>query len=123
MSTSLRAIRGGIGVPENDRESIRRATLSLIEAVISDNFIGTSDVKCLWFTVTPDLTADIPPLALREEGRMDIPSLCAVEADWNGCPQRTIRVLALVRLPEEAAVQHVFLEGASRDRPRLNDDD
>lgn len=119
MNAHLRAIRGGIGVSENSPESIRQATLILIDAVISENHIDKSDVECLWFTVTSDLTADIPPLALREKGSIDVPALCAVEADWDGGAPRTIRVLALVRLPEGAVVQHVYLEGASRDRPSL----
>ncbi|MEV7652483.1 MULTISPECIES: chorismate mutase [Micrococcaceae] len=121
MNITLRAIRGGVSVPENDRGSIQRATLSLIDAVITENHIDKSDMECLWFTVTSDLTADIPPLALREEGGIDVPALCAAEADWEGCAPRTIRVLALVRLAENTVVQHVYLEGASRDRPSLED--
>lgn len=113
----MRAIRGGIVVAEDSRDAIGEATIGLIKAILEANGLNQGGIECLWFTVTPDLRSEIPPLALRERGGFDVPALCAVEADWSRQPARTIRVLALARLPADAVVEHVFRGGASRDRP------
>ena len=116
VSYPLRAIRGGTGVREDSKEAIRHATMSLFAGIIKENSLAWSDVECLWFTMTSDLTSEIPPLVLREEG-INIPALCAAETEWQGQPQRTIRVLALARIAENVEIQHVFQKGASRNRP------
>ena len=90
--------------------------MSLVDAVLKENSLAWSDIECLWFTMTSDLTSEIPPLVLREAG-IDVPALCAAEANWRGQPERTIRVLALARVPEGVSVRNVFQDGASRDRP------
>lgn len=119
MSGRLRAIRGGIGLLDDSRDLIRRASKELIQAIVDENGLDYADLECLWFTVTPDLKSDIPPLALREQIGINIPSLCAVEADWEGQPEKTIRVLALARFGRETDVRHVFRDGASPERPSV----
>ncbi|WP_104129671.1 chorismate mutase [Cryobacterium sp. N21] len=119
MSSQLRAIRGGIGLMNDSREVISRASKELIQAIVDENGLEYADLECLWFTVTPDLKSDIPPLALLEQMGINIPALCAVEADWEGQPEKTIRVLALARFDGEAAVQHVFRGGAGPERPNV----
>lgn len=120
MSTELRAIRGGTGVAADTREAIHRATLTLLDALLSENGLAQADVECLWWGMTTDLRADVPPLALREAG-IEIPSMCASDADFEGGPKRTIRVMALARVAEGRDVTHVFLEGASFNRPSAPD--
>lgn len=116
MGSELRAIRGGTGVAEDTREAIHRATFGLLDAILVENGLSHADVECLWWGMTTDLRADVPPLALREAG-IAIPSMCASDADFEGAPKRTIRVMALARLAEGREAKHVFLEGASFDRP------
>ncbi|WP_223830514.1 chorismate mutase [Nocardiopsis quinghaiensis] len=76
-----------------------------------------ADAECLWFTMTPDLTADVPPLVLCEHRMLDVPMLCASEPDWDGRVHHTIRVMALARVDAGREIDHVYLDGATRDRP------
>lgn len=112
-----RALRGGTGVREDSREAIAAATLTLVRELLARNRLAADDVECLWFTVTPDLTADIPPLVLREHRLLDVPVLCAAEPVWDGHAERTIRVMALARVDPGREIRNVYLSGASRDRP------
>ncbi|MDT0328564.1 chorismate mutase [Nocardiopsis lambiniae] len=114
----LGAIRGAVGVSDDTRPAIRDATARLVRRVMERDRLAPADVECLWFTMTPDLTADVPPLVLREEGILDVPALCAADPVWEGAPQRTIRVMALARIGDDLPVDHVHPEGAGRDRPR-----
>ncbi|PDP85669.1 chorismate mutase [Glycomyces fuscus] len=117
MSPVLRAVRGGTGVGGDTREAIASAVLALVRGVLDRNGLSPDDVECLWFTVTPDLTADVPPLVLREHRLLDVPVLCAAEPVWDGAPTRTVRLMALVRVAPGHEVRHVYLDGATRDRP------
>ncbi|ADH66626.1 MULTISPECIES: chorismate mutase [Nocardiopsis] len=118
MNPVLRAVRGGTGVAGDTREAIAAATLAMVRGVLDRNGLSPADVACLWFTVTPDLTADVPPLVLREHRLLDdVPALCAAEPVWDGAPRRTVRVMALARVEPGHEVRHVYLDGATRDRP------
>ncbi|MEY9212380.1 chorismate mutase [Thermobifida halotolerans] len=117
MSGTLRAVRGGTGVGGDTREAVAEATVRLVRELVDANRLAPADVECLWFTVTPDLTAEIPPLALRESRLLDVPMLCAAEPDWDGQAPHTIRVMALARLDGRREPRHVYLEGAGPQRP------
>lgn len=112
-----RAIRGAIGVAENAHEEIAHATVTLVEAVLRRNALEPSDVEALIFTMTPDLTANIPPLVLSEKGVLDVPCLCTAEPHWDGEMPRVIRLMAFVHRERTTPVEHVYLNGAAPTRP------
>ncbi|MEV6078389.1 chorismate mutase [Streptomyces sp. NPDC052069] len=112
-----RAIRGGVRVDANTREAIASATIALVGAVMERNGLRPDDIEALIFTMTADLTADIPPLVIAEQGVLDAPCLCMAEPRWDGEMPYVIRVLVFARRDRDEPVEHVYLAGASAARP------
>ncbi|MCS0602956.1 chorismate mutase [Streptomyces sp. LP11] len=117
MSGTVRAVRGATGVRADTRQDIRTATEDLVRELLGHNGLAAADVEALFFTVTPDLTADIPPLVLQERGVLNVPCLCSAEPRWDGEMPRVIRVMALVHADRDASLEPVYLSGAAATRP------
>ncbi|MFD3496971.1 chorismate mutase [Streptomyces sp. NPDC058676] len=117
MYSTVRAVRGAIRSDANTREAIARATVDLVDGVLQKNDLRPEDIEALMFTMTSDLTADIPPLVLAEQGVLDVPCLCAAEPRWDGEMPRVIRVMAFVRKGPDQPLEHVYLSGAAPTRP------
>ncbi|GAA2236306.1 chorismate mutase [Streptomyces amakusaensis] len=117
MSSTTRAIRGAIQVSANTHEDIAQATVTLVDAVMGKNGLESTDVEALFFTMTSDLTANIPPLAIVERGSVDAPCLCSAEPRWDGEMPRVIRLMALVHKGRDEALEHVYLNGTAPTRP------
>ncbi|MEO2215740.1 chorismate mutase [Chromobacterium vaccinii] len=114
----ISAIRGAIQVESDGAEAIRLATVSLFERVLSDNKLCDEQIVSLFFTITPDLMRELPPLAIGEAGWGHIPMLCAAEAVSDFYIPRMIRLLAHVcRDDTGQPVQHVYLNNAIASRP------
>lgn len=122
MHLTVRAVRGAVRPDANTREAIARATVDLVDAVLRKNGLRPADVEALMFTMTPDLTADIPPLVLAEQGVLDVPCLCAAEPRWDGEMPRVIRMMAFVRSGREHTLKPVYLGGAAPTRPSPDPD-
>ncbi|GGZ18687.1 chorismate mutase [Streptomyces nitrosporeus] len=114
---AARAIRGAVQVAADTHEEIEKATVALVREVLRKNGLDADGIEALFFTVTPDLTANIPPLALVEEGSFQVPSLCAAEPRWDGEMPRVIRVMAFVRKDRGEPIEHVYLNGTAATRP------
>ncbi|CDL83629.1 chorismate mutase [Xenorhabdus szentirmaii] len=113
----LVAIRGAVQVDFDTTESIASSTLLMIDEIISNNHLSITDFVSLFFTVTPDLTTELPPLVLYESG-IKIPSLCAVENNTSMMIPRVIRVMAHVQWPYgEQPHKHIYLPGTISSRP------
>ncbi|HEX2294605.1 MAG TPA: chorismate mutase [Actinomycetota bacterium] len=124
MSTNegkrLRALRGAITVPENDRAAIVAATSELLEALMARNGVDADDLVSMIFTATRDLDAEFPAIAARRLGLAHVPLLCSVELDVAGAMPRCVRVLVHLyteRGPDE--LQHVYLREARELRTDL----
>lgn len=115
---SMRAIRGAISVDANTAEAIRDAVSELVRAVCELNHLAPADVVSAIFTLTPDLDADFPARAARQEGWGAVPMLCAQEIPVPGAPRRICRLLVHARGRGEA-VRHVYLKDARALRPDL----
>lgn len=127
MSTNpqkrMRALRGAITVPGNDRDAIVAATGELLDAMITRNEVDPDDLVSMIFTATPDLDAEFPALAARRLGLAHVPLLCSVELDVQGAMPRCIRVLVHLYTERGAAeLQHVYLRDARELRADLADD-
>ena len=73
----------------------------------------------IWFTTTPDLTAEFPAAAARQLGWGDVPLMCAHEMAVPGSNPRSlarcIRVLLLVNTDVPAsAMRFVYLRGTEK---------
>ncbi|MDV2440616.1 chorismate mutase [Acinetobacter gerneri] len=111
------AIRGAIQIGDDSADEIREGTLKLIKKIFVDNLIGANDVISCFFTMSSDLTADLPPLILLEAG-IHIPSLCTSEHQTKYFIPKVIRILLLVHWKKiNKEPQHVYFTGISPNRP------
>jgi chorismate mutase len=110
---TVRAVRGAIQLTSTDRDAILEATAELVSEVMSRNELTTDDVISVWFTTTPDLTAEFPALAARKTGFHDVPLMCACEIPVPGAMPRVVRLMAHIETDRpRSAIQHVYLRGA-----------
>lgn len=116
----MRAIRGATQVESDDRDLIVEATAELVEAVLARNGLLVDDVISVFFTTTPDLTAEFPAYAARLLGITDVPLLCATEIAVPGAMPRVLRLLAHIETDRpRAELRHVYLRGAAALRTDL----
>ena len=111
--TACWGIRGATTVEENTGEAIRTATTELLQTIVKENDLDTSQIAAAWFTTTQDLNSEHPALAARRMGWMRVALLCAHEMLVpDGLPM-CIRVLLMVNTdknPED--LKYVYLKGA-----------
>lgn len=104
----------------NDAVQIVARTEELLSRMVSENGILPGDVASAVFTVTEDLDAEFPAVAVRAlSGWADVPLLCAREIPAPGSLGRCVRILLHWNTDRSPAdVRHVFLRGARELRPR-----
>jgi chorismate mutase len=111
---AVRAVRGAIQVPANERSAILDGTSELVTEVMSRNKLTPDEVISVVFTATPDLTAEFPALAARALGFQEVPLLCCTEIGVPGALPRVVRLLMHVETDmARSAVQHAYLRGAT----------
>jgi chorismate mutase len=115
----LRALRGATTVDDNTADSILEGTEELLRAVLERNELSADDLVSCIFTTTDDLDAEFPAVAARRIGLSAVPLLGAREMNRPGALPRVIRVLVHCYVPEERAVQHVYLRDAVQLRQDL----
>ncbi|MDE9544602.1 chorismate mutase [Xenorhabdus bovienii] len=117
----MRAIRGAIQVPEDTSNDIKRSTLLIMREIITKNELQHLDLVSCFFTVTPDLTSELPPLIIYEAGWKNLPTLCALEVKTPMMIPRMIRVLIHVQwYHENRELSHIYLPEALSSRPILS---
>jgi chorismate mutase len=115
----LRAIRGATSVDADDAAAIVDGTAQLLREMLERNRLAAADLVSVFFTATPDLTADFPAVAARRLG-IEAPLLGAQEMAVPGSVPRCVRVLMHFYGSIEE-VQHVYLGEAQRLRQDLTD--
>ncbi len=113
-----RGVRGATTCEENTREAILAATRELLTQIIERNGILIDDVASVFFTTSPDLTAEFPAAAARELGWNHVAMLCAHEMSVPHGLRYCIRVMIhwnTDKRPEE--IRHVYLHRAVHLRP------
>jgi chorismate mutase len=115
-----RGVRGATTVPKNDSASISDRTLELLSILVSTNGLRPEELACAIFTVTEDLDAEFPAMAVRSlTGWEEVPLLCGREIPVPGSLSRCVRVLLHWNTPKaQSEVHHAFLRGARELRPR-----
>jgi len=117
---AARGIRGAITTSANEREAIVAATSRLLREIVERNALRLEDIGAIFFTTTPDLTAEFPAAAARELGWHDVPLLCGHEMSVPGRLDKCVRVMMLVNVDvAQSAIRHVYLDGAMSLRPDL----
>jgi len=115
---SVRGIRGATVAAADTPEAIRAATRELLLALTEANGLLPDDVASIIFTLTPDLTAEVPARAARELGWHDAALMCMAEMNAAGGLERCIRVLIhwnSDKAPDQ--IHHVYLHAAGQLRP------
>src|SRR5215467_8264703 len=119
----VRGIRGAITAANNEREAIVQATSRLLREIIERNAVQVEDIGAIFFTTTPDLTAEFPAAAARELGWNDVPLLCGHEMSVPGRLDKCVRVMMLVNVDvAQSKIRHVYLDGATSLRPDLENE-
>jgi chorismate mutase len=117
-SPVCRGVRGATTAASDTREDILAATRDLLEEIVAANQLNPEDLASIFFTMTPDLTAEYPALAARQLGWVEVPLLCAQEIEKPGALARTIRVLLHwnTTMPQHE-IKHIYINGAEVLRP------
>ena len=115
------AIRGATTVNSNNKEEILKETSILIETIISKNNLSTEDIISICFTMTKDLDAVYPAVAVRELLNIsDTPLLNYEEKYIKGSLEKCIRVMVNVNSDKSKnEVKHIYLNEAKRLRPDI----
>lgn len=117
----VRAIRGAT-TAENTRESILDAAREMIEEIISKNDLKIEDLVCIMFSLTPDLNAVFPAVAVRELGICNVPLMDYAQPDVQNALKGCVRVMILTNSDKSLDdMHHVYLRGAKVLRPDLAD--
>lgn len=116
-----RGIRGAITVDSNSRDAILEATRELLAEMVRANDIRTEDVASGYFTTTPDLNAEFPALAARNDfGWQNVALMCGHEMSVPGSLPKCIRILLHVNTERaQDQICHIYLRGAAVLRPDL----
>lgn len=116
----MRGVRGATTVESNGAGQIVARTEELLARLVEENGIRPADVASAVFTVTEDLDAEFPAVAVRAlAGWEDVPLLCAREIPVPDSLGRCVRILLHWNTDRSPAdVRHVFLRGARELRPQ-----
>ena len=102
----------------NDAGDIQQCTTAMYDELLLRNRLNEDDLVSVIFSVTRDLDALNPALALRREGRAGAASLfVSQEAHFPGSLERVVRVLIHCYLDKDAVPAHAYLNGAEALRP------
>lgn len=115
------AIRGATTVQNNCKENILKETKALVEKIITDNNLNIDDIISIIFTMTKDLDAVYPSVAVRDLLDIcDTPLLNFEEKHIKGSLERCVRVMINVNSDKDKmSVKHVYLNEAKALRPDI----
>lgn len=115
------AIRGATTVTSNIKDEILKETSKLIETIISKNQLNKDDIISMCFTMTKDLDAVYPSVAVRENLDIhDIPMLNFEEKHIQGSLNKCIRVMMYVNTEKtKADIKHIYLNDSKNLRKDL----
>lgn len=118
-----RGIRGAITIDTNDKNSVKEATVELLNAMIEKNSIKTDDIAFSIFTVTDDIDADFPAKYAREFCSFEhIPMMCYREMQVKGAISKCLRILLVVNTDKsQTQIKHQYLKGAKKLRTDITE--
>src|SRR5436305_13985286 len=96
---AVRGIRGATTTDEDSEAAIVDATTELLAQLARENGLRAGDIAAVWFTTTPDLTAESPAPAAPRSGSRDVPLLCRHETAVPAPNPRSLPRYSRVLLP------------------------
>lgn len=109
-----KGIRGAITVDKNTEESIKSATVELLQEMIAKNYIKSENISHVIFTLTDDLNAAFPAKFARKDLAWEnVAMMCFHELDVPGSLAMCLRVMIVLNCNENFTPQFVYLKGAS----------
>ncbi len=117
----IRAVRGAIGIEQNERREIYAGSHQLVREILHRNKIEEQQIISILFSVTKDLTKGNPATGLRTHGFADTPLFCLQEADIEGAEPGILRVLVTYSADGVSEPVPVYLGRAAELRPDLSD--
>lgn len=119
MTFMCLGIRGATTVSRNTRDDILSGTTELLKQLVQENALDSTQVAAVFFTTTPDLTAEFPAVAARQMGWTDVALMCGHEMAVPDSLPSCIRVLLLVNTEKQREeLVNVYLRGAVNLRTR-----
>jgi chorismate mutase len=117
----VRGLRGATTVSRNSVPTITQAVNELLDALIAENQLVTTDIVSVFFSVTSHLDALFPAAIARQRpGWEYIPLLDLQHLDVANGLERCIRILIHLNTPlPQQALRPVYLQRAVRLRPDL----
>lgn len=120
----VRGIRGATTVATNTREEILAATHELLTRIVEANEVDPDLVASIIFSTTPDLNAEFPAVAAREQGYTMVALSCVHEMNVPGSLAKCLRILMHVNTDRSLGeIKHIYLRGARALRRDLVDDE
>lgn len=110
-----KGIRGAITVEKNSIDSIKEATLLLLNEMLDKNkIVEISNISHVIFTTTEDLNAAFPAKFARIDlGWDDVAMMCFHELNVPNSLKMCLRVLIVLNCDENFKPQFVYLKGAA----------
>ena len=118
----MKAIRGAITIEKNNKENIKKASITLFDEIIYKNSLNLKNIISIIFSCTSDITADYPGKYLREEYRLNSQAIMHFNemiVNEELYLPLCIRVMILYN-GEIENVKHVYLEKAKSLRKDLD---
>lgn len=118
---SILAIRGATTVESNTKEEILKETSNLMKTIIKENNLDVEDMISMCFTMTNDLDAVYPAVAVRDILNItDVPMLNYEEKYIQGSLRKCIRVMIYIESNKtKKDVKHIYLNKAKELRKDL----
>ncbi|GAA0713810.1 chorismate mutase [Paraclostridium ghonii] len=115
------AIRGATTVNQNSIEEILNETKILVETIIKENNLLVEDIISMVFTMTRDLDAVYPSVAVRDFLNIcDTPLLNFEEKYIQGSLEKCIRVMVSINSEKSKSdIKHIYLNNAKNLRPDI----
>jgi|TARA_B110000263_G_scaffold52988_1_gene44435 chorismate mutase len=122
LATKVRGVKGAITTDGTSAEHVLTATKQLLSVLIDENKIDQDDVAAVQFTTSPDLVAEFPAVAAREQfGWNDVPLMCGHEMARPGALTQCIRILIFWNTDKaQNEIRHAYLNDAAKLRPDLS---
>ncbi len=120
------AIRGATTVDFNDEQSIKSASIELMQKIIAENQIDGKKrtINYVICSTTVDVTAFYPVRAIRESGLTSAPLFSATEPQIDGALTLCVRLMVVVSDYKKGLTpaKHIYLKGAKSLRPDLTEE-
>jgi chorismate mutase len=118
----VRGIRGATTVEHNDAEEILQATVELLRQIVEENAVDPDDLCSVFVTVTHDLNATFPAIAIRQMAGWElVPLMCSMEIPVQNSLEKCVRLMVLINTEKsQREVSHVYLNKAKSLRPDLS---